>query len=299
MTFRRKSVLPTLIVLITGVLWGVYWIPVRALADAGLAGAWGTFAITVAASVLLVPIAARDGFVPIRTNLGATVAMMIGGVAFVLYSVGFNFGRVAMVTVLFYLTPVWSVLISRYLLGWQTPILRLLAIAVGVVGLAIMLAGDGSVPLPQGVGEWMALASGLCWSIATTMMRTNDPLPPVTATATFAIGAALAAGVSAPLLSPLPQVAEFGSIFNALAMVFGTAVMWWCLSLAIFLWAAPQLDPARVGILLMAEVIVGAATAAVLAGEPLGVFEIVGGLLVLAAGVLEVWPFKAKPAQVA
>lgn len=299
MTSRFKSFLPTLIVLITGVLWGVYWIPVRSLADAGLTGAWGTFAITMAAFVLLFPIAARHGFAPIRTSAGAAVAMMIGGVAFVLYSVGFNFGRVAMVTVLFYLTPVWSVLIGRYLLGWETPILRLLAIAVGVAGLAIMLAGDGSVPLPQGVGEWMALASGLCWSIATTMMRTNDPLPPVTATATFALGAACAAGVSAPLLSPLPQVAEIGSILGALAMTFGTALMWWCLSLTIFLWAAPQLDPARVGILLMAEVIIGAATAALLAGEPLGLLEIVGGVLVLAAGVLEVWPVKAKHSQAA
>ncbi len=295
MTSRSSMFLPTLIVLLTGVLWGVYWIPVRGLAEAGLPGAWGTFAITVAAFVMLLPLAARHGRAPLRGNPGAVVAMMIGGVAFVLYSVGFNFGRVAMVTVLFYLTPVWSVLIGRYLLGWHTPALRLLAIAVGVAGLAIMLAGDGSVPLPQGVGEWMALASGLFWSVSTTMMRTSAPLPPVSAAAAFAFGALVSSGISAPFLSPMPELADIPSIARGLAMTFGTGLMWWCLSLTMFLWAAPQLEPARIGILLMAEVIVGAATAAWLAGEPLGVFEVVGGALVLVAGVLEVWPVKAKP----
>ncbi|MEY4698024.1 MAG: hypothetical protein RIT14_2452, partial [Pseudomonadota bacterium] len=29
------------VVLLTGIVWGVYWVPVRALADLGLDGAWG------------------------------------------------------------------------------------------------------------------------------------------------------------------------------------------------------------------------------------------------------------------
>ena len=37
------------IVLATGIFWGVYWVPVRAIAEGGLDGAWGTGAITLAA----------------------------------------------------------------------------------------------------------------------------------------------------------------------------------------------------------------------------------------------------------
>jgi drug/metabolite transporter (DMT)-like permease len=59
------------------------------------------------------------------------------------------------------------------------------------------------------------------------------------------------------------------------------------------MWAAARLEPARVGILLMAEVLVGVVSAALIAGEALGTLEILGGLLVLSAGVLEVWPVRS------
>ncbi|MEP2576303.1 MAG: hypothetical protein ABJH75_01795 [Roseibium sp.] len=49
MTDTRTTALATAIVLGTGVLWGFYWLPVRALADTGLDGPWGTLAITLAA----------------------------------------------------------------------------------------------------------------------------------------------------------------------------------------------------------------------------------------------------------
>lgn len=55
-------------------------------------------------------------------------------------------------------------------------------------------------------------------------------------------------------------------------------------------WAAARLEPARVGILLMSEVLVGVIAAALFAGERLGELEAVGGALVVAAAVMEVWP---------
>jgi drug/metabolite transporter (DMT)-like permease len=64
--------------------------------------------------------------------------------------------------------------------------------------------------------------------------------------------------------------------------------------MAALMWAAARLEPARVGILLMAEVLIGTVSAAVLAGEALGAVELIGGALVLAAGVLEVWPVRGN-----
>lgn len=55
------------------------------------------------------------------------------------------------------------------------------------------------------------------------------------------------------------------------------------------MWAA-----ARVGILLMAEVIVGAASAPVFAGERLSATEVLGGALMFCAAVLEIWPVKTS-----
>jgi drug/metabolite transporter (DMT)-like permease len=60
------------------------------------------------------------------------------------------------------------------------------------------------------------------------------------------------------------------------------------------MWATALLDPARVGILLMSEVLIGAISAAFLVGEPLLLFELIGGALVLSAAILEVYPTSTK-----
>jgi drug/metabolite transporter (DMT)-like permease len=49
-----------------------------------------------------------------------------------------------------------------------------------------------------------------------------------------------------------------------------------------------------VGILLMPEVIFGAGTAAIFAGETLSPSEMIGGGLVVLCGLLEVWPTQAN-----
>ena len=73
-----------------------------------------------------------------------------------------------------------------------------------------------------------------------------------------------------------------------------TGTLWWGVSMAGLMWATALLDPARVGILLMSEVLIGALSAALLVGEPLLPYELIGGALVLSAAILEVWPTKVK-----
>ena len=163
---ERITLQATLIVIGTGVLWGFYWVPVRAMTDMGLAGPWGTGAITLAAALLLAPVAFKNGAAFKEANLSSVGFIALGGAAFALYSIGFVYGRVALIILLFFLTPVWSTLIARYVMGWQTPRLRYYAIAVGIAGLTIMLSAQGNLPIPtqhrgmDGAGIWPAM--GYC-----------------------------------------------------------------------------------------------------------------------------------------
>ena len=54
------TLLASAVTLWTGMFWGVYWVPVRALADLGLAGAWGTLAITLAAAAAAVSLCSGE-----------------------------------------------------------------------------------------------------------------------------------------------------------------------------------------------------------------------------------------------
>ena len=280
-------------VLLAGILWGFYWMPVRHLEEAGLSGAWGTLAIVVIAALGLLPLVILRPKVLLQADRAALFYIALGGGSFVLYSTAIVYGRVALVILLFFLTPVWSVLIGRLVLGWPTPRLRLLAILFGLLGLGIMLGADGTLPRPEGLGEWMALLSGLLWAIASTGMKVRPAVPAIHASFVFACGALLTALCLAPLLSAPPEVGV-----TALGWAVPAGLIWWALCLTGLMWATTRLDPPRVGILLMSEVLVGTLSAALLASEPLGAVEIFGGALVLAAAVLEVWPVRARrPAQ--
>lgn len=287
----RITRIASALAILSGVLWGFYWLPVRALSDAGLTGAWGTVAITAGACLLIGPFALRqlaniqDAHV---VGIGATA---LGGAAFTLYSVAFVYGQVAITVLLFFLTPVWSTLIGRYILGWKTPATRMLAIVAGLIGLGIMLSADGTAPIPRNMGEWMGLMSGVLWSVGSTGMRLRSTLLPAPAALIFAGGATVTALVLALWLAPVPQVSHIGRV---VFIALGTGGLWWGVATIALMWATVRLDPARIGILLMSEVIIGTASAALWAGEHLTTTELIGGGFVLLAGLLEVWPTKSR-----
>lgn len=291
-----KSVLASAVVLLTGILWGVYWVPVRAAAELGLDGAWGTGAIALAAVLFLLPFVLADRSALRGKDLVGILSIALGGAAFALYSIGFLYGKVALVVLLWFFSPVWSVLIARYLLRLRVPVLRLLAIAVGLAGLFIMLGGDGGLPVPGNLGEWMAFIGGLVWAFATVGIRLRSDVAPLPSAFLFALGATVMSLAAAPLLEPLPTISS-ADLFAVAMTVLVAGGLWWVLSIAALMWAAVRLDPARLGILLMTEVVVGAATAAMFAGEWLSTRELIGGALVILSGLLEVWPTKAGSTQ--
>jgi drug/metabolite transporter (DMT)-like permease len=286
------TVLASVLVLVTGIFWGIYWLPVRAIAELGLDGAWGTGAITLAAAVFLFPFMLASKSSLRAANRIGVASIALGGAAFALYSIGFLYGKVALVVLLWFFSPVWSVLIAKYVLRWPVPKLRWIAIVVGLAGLFIMLGGDGGIPIPGSLGEWMAFVGGLIWAIATAGMRLKSEVPPGPAAFVFAMGAALTSLIFAPFLEPVPTIA-LPDLAILSMNVLVTGGLWWGASIAALMWAALRLDPARVGILLMTEVVLGAVTAAFFAGETLSLSEIIGGSLVILCGLLEVWPTKA------
>jgi drug/metabolite transporter (DMT)-like permease len=289
----NTAFLASVIVLCVGVFWGVYWVPVRAIAALGLDGAWGTGAIALAGMLFLLPFLAGKTHVFRDTGIAGVVSIALGGAAFALYSIGFLYGKVALIVLLWFFSPVWSVLIAKFILRWQVPTLRLIAIAVGLAGLFIMLGGEGGVPVPRSLGECMAFIGGLIWAVATAGMRLKSDVPPLPAAFMFALGATLTSFAFAPFLGPLPTIAAADAARIGITVLV-TGGVWWGLSIAGLMWAILRLDPARVGILLMPEVIFGAGTAAIFAGETLSPSEMIGGGLVILCGLLEVWPTQAN-----
>ena len=71
------------------------------------------------------------------------------------------------------------------------------------------------------------------------------------------------------------------ALFALLTGFFVLPMIW------LTIWPATMLSPARVGLLLMTEVVVGLASAAAFSGEPFGWRESLGAALIVGAAVLE------------
>ena len=191
------------LVVLAAALWGLYWLPVRALAD-WLAGGWGTVAVVAVAAIGLAPVAVARWLELRRADGWALAATALGGASFAMYSVALVEGRVAAVILLFYLTPVWSTVIGRLWLGWPTARLRYVALALGLVGLVLVLGAEGGPPVPRSAADWLGLLSGMLWSVATTGIRTRRRVRADAATFVFALGGLATALLLTPLLAGAP-----------------------------------------------------------------------------------------------
>jgi drug/metabolite transporter (DMT)-like permease len=83
-------------------------------------------------------------------------------------------GEVVRVLLLFYLSPLWTVLFSRFLLheklnraGWAV-----MALAAG--GALTMLWQPGDWPLPANRAEWLALSAGVMFAASNVISRHLD-----------------------------------------------------------------------------------------------------------------------------
>lgn len=290
MTVSRPILLAPLMALLSGTVWGFYWLPVREIAATGFAGPWGSVAIVAAAVLLLSPFAWRRRHALRGVDPLGLASIALGGFSFFLYSVSFLYGQVAVVVILFFLTPVWSTVLGRILMGWPITRMRMFVLTFGLAGLVIMLGAEGQLPVPRNLGEWMGLTSGILWSIASLGIRVRGTPPPVLGSFVFATGALVGGAIIALLLGPLPELEAVSEPLKLVIWVLLAGGIWWALILAGLMWAAPKLEPARTGILLMVEVPLAAVSAALIAGEHLTGAEVFGGAIVVLAGVMEVWP---------
>ena len=59
----------------------------------------------------------------------------------------------------------WSILITRFWFGERVAAVRLGCVILGLMGLVLMLSGNGGWPIPRNPFDWMALASGFFWAV--------------------------------------------------------------------------------------------------------------------------------------
>ena len=289
---RPRLGAPEAVIAISGALWGLYWIPVRYLEDRGVGVVWMTLALFLVALAMFVPVLVRHPPARAVFTPRMLVTGLLTGGSFVLYSVSIVLTEVVTAILLFYLSPVWATVLGRLLLGEKFTVSRLAALVLGLGGLWVVLGGESGLPLPRNLGDWCALAAGITWALGTLRVHQDAAVSPIAHTAALFVGGTVAIAILSllpALEAPVPAVTA-----PAAAIVLVVAVLS-VLSAGGILWGARLISPGRAGLLLMMEVITGLASAALLAGEPFGMIQVVGSTLIMAAALAEVLPAAGRP----
>ncbi len=274
-------------VALCGALWGIYWLPLRYLEHEGLSGGWQTAAFFLAALSpgLALAVMARA---QIRAQLRNFLWLaLLNGLVFNLYSNAYSHTTVFNVLFLFYLSPIWSIVIARFWYGERVSLIRLGCVVAGLGGLVIMLSGDGGLPLPRNLGDWMALASGILWAVLSIRIRNSGEIGATANLAAFLTGGLVFALLFAGFAGhdQLPAAEAINAVWP---LVLAIAWIGWLPSQFILFWGVRRISPVRTGILLMTELVSGVVTAAWLSGDPLTWQQALGGALILAAGLGDV-----------
>lgn len=219
-----------------------------------------------------------------------TVAVigMFTGIGLGFYASGLVYSSVIRVTLLFYLTPIWSTIIGVVWVSEKLRPGRVVAIVLGLAGLWLLLATNDGAVQPLNVGDGMALLSGVFWGFGAAGMK-KWPNAPTTATATsqFVVTSVFCAFLAATVFGdamPPP-----GVFLAALPVAFLASVLVLLPSLFAIFWASKRVFPGRVGILMMSEALVAIISASLLLPEETMTFwQWVGGAIIITACLIEV-----------
>ncbi len=282
------GVWPPFLVAIAAGAWGLYWLPLRAMQDAGIPLAWIPALLYAVPTLLLVGLA----WVRERPRLSpnAAVTGFLAGAALALYTDALLLTEVVRVLIFFYLTPVWSTLLERLVLGIRISGVRVASILTGFSGLGIAVgAGSEDFLARINIGDVLALLAGMAWAWATLRVYASRTREPLALSAWFVgMGALVGAALALFGLGEAAGGVDRTRVLEVMPWFVAFSVLVVTPTAFAMMWGAGMLAPGVVGILLMTEVTVGTVSAALWAGEPIGPRELIGISLVTLAGILEV-----------
>ncbi len=272
--------------LYAGGVWGLFWIPLRALEEAGINGLWVTFVYFLVPTIFLIPVGIwRLKYLKLG-GFNLQLTGMLSGGALMLYATSIVYTDVVRAMLLFYLTPVWGTILGRLFLNENITPLRIISMIIAITGMLTIFGLGVKFPIPQNVGDWMGVASGLMWAVASLRIRLNQNASAIDMTLGFFFWATIFAIIIALIIAPnfVPTISQ---VLPALPILLVFVILLILPGTLASLWGPKFLNPGLVGLLFMTEIVVGSISVALLAGEPFGYREVIGIILISSASMIE------------
>jgi len=277
-------------------VWGTSWWPLRRLQEAGLHPLWATTIIFTLAS-LAIAIARPRACMQVATTPALWVLVAAAGLTNATFNWAIVIGDVVRVVLLFYLMPLWTVLLARVVLGERLTKAAALRIGLGAIGAAIVLwpsaASDSAasgfadlLPLPRSLADWLGVVGGFSFAFNNVMLRREANRPEEgRSLAMFLGGAVVAAALAAFLTSTGAAVAPPAPAWPWLALTGALTLVFLAGNLSLQ-YGAARLPANRTAVVMLTEVVFASLSAVALGGGMLTARLAIGGAFIVAGAVL-------------
>tara|TARA_R110002050_G_scaffold57423_3_gene129062 strand:+ start:201136 stop:202011 length:876 start_codon:yes stop_codon:yes gene_type:complete len=261
-------------------LWGIIWYPLRWLDEAGMSAVWSSLVMYLAAGLLALPFLFKKNIFNAINRKDLAFLAIAAGVTNVAFLVALTEGQVMRVMLLFYLSPIWSVLLSRWWLKERLSSSAIIMLGVAMTGSLVML-WDTSVgwPWPQGLADWLALTASIAFSINNVLSRKLGSVSMAAKTGVIWWGVVLASILVLVLQqTPVPEVAMNVWIVASLIGILGIVVM-----TVTVLYGIARMPIYHSSVIMLFELVVAAIAAWALTNEVMSLQEWLGGGLIMLA----------------
>ena len=270
-------------------MWGLFWIPQRALEAGGLTGGWATISQMVIPFAMLLPISLWRLYKGQSFGLEYPLIGLLFGGGIACYANSFLLTDVVRALILFYITPVWTTIFEIVFLRQIPRFYRYITLVLALSGVWIVFGQEGVIPLPQNSGDWIALLGGILIAASAVRMEIKKPEGIYPILFSFFFYGGLFTLIQSYFLSD--YLGDAPSIESWVAM------MPWLILIAILFHIPTNIvilgAPSRIGagifsIIILFEIVVGTFSAAVLTDELIGWREILGSSFIIFAGLTEI-----------
>lgn len=284
---RKRIFLPTFGLLFGAVVWGLIWYPYRILEQAGISGIQSSLATYGIALALGVAVFIRHWRELARVPKEVLWIGLAAGWTNLSYVLAVLGGEVMRVLLLFYLAPLWTLLLARLLLKEKAGRRGLVIMLLSLAGMLTMLWQDADLPIPQNKAEWLALTSGFGFAATNVLTRWAGHLSLKAKSLSVWAGVCVIATLFFLFEHrPLLALSDIGA-FNWLLMTFMgllLAATTWLVQFGI-----THTPANRAAVIFMSELVVAAISSYLLAGEAMTRREWAGGAMIIVASIYSGW----------
>lgn len=267
--------------------WGIIWFPYRLLAEAGFSAVISSL-YTYGIVIILASIYFAKHWRGLFTQpLSIVWLALVAGWTNLAYVLAVIDGEVMRVMLLFYLSPLWTLILAHFWLKERTNFRGIMIISLSLLGAFIMLydfsGPSASLPMPRNISEWIALSSGIGFSLTNVITRKSDHLTVRTKSVTVWLGVLVMAALFLPFIQqdfPAPNTLSL----NTWLLMVLIAVLVMAATLLVQ-YGVTLITATRASVLFLFELVVAAVASYYLAHEVMSWNEWLGGALIVLAAI--------------